>query len=181
MPSSFLRIASMALATLVVCGCGEEAIENETLQKNDTVGNTLEIVPADPGTVPDNPGQERRSLLADPDSEIGASDLESMNQNATAGEPDKLQEDTIAALDSGDLDTAFKLVRELRRVDGANPQTIFLMARVLAEKHRFRQAVKMLDDLAVDFLRRIWLFLGRLPSGWFFKVIGKLLRNAIET
>ena len=25
------------------------------------------------------------------------------------------------------------------------------MARVLAEKHRFRQAVKMLDDLAVDF------------------------------
>ena len=74
-----------------------------------------------------------------------------MEQNPTASEVDRLQEDTITALDSGNLDTAFELVRELRRVDSENPQTIFLMARVLAEKHRFRQAVKMLDDLAVEF------------------------------
>ena len=152
MPSSFSRSAMMAVVTLVVmCGCSSEAVVDETRQNNDAIRETSEIAPTDSGTEINATEPDRRSRLAVQDAEIGASAVESMGQNPTASEVDRLQEDTITALDSGDLDTAFELVRELRRVDGENPQTIFLMARVLAEKHRFRQAVKMLDDLAVEF------------------------------
>ncbi|MGB0758820.1 MAG: tetratricopeptide repeat protein [Rubripirellula sp.] len=152
MPSSFSRSAMMAVVTLVVmCGCSSEAVVDETRQNNDAIRETSEIAPTDSGTEINATEPDRRSRLAVQDAEIGASAVESMEQNPTASEVDRLQEDTITALDSGDLDTAFELVRELQRVDGENPQTIFLMARVLAEKHRFRQAVKMLDDLAVEF------------------------------
>ncbi|MGB1817800.1 MAG: tetratricopeptide repeat protein, partial [Rubripirellula sp.] len=152
MPSSFSRSAMMAVVTLIVmCGCSSEAVVDETRQNNDAIRETSEIAPTDSGTEINATEPDRRSRLAVQDAEIGASAVESMEQNPTASEVDRLQEDTITALDSGDLDTAFELVRELQRVDGENPQTIFLMARVLAEKHRFRQAVKMLDDLAVEF------------------------------
>ncbi len=152
MPSSFSRSAMMAVVTLIVmCGCSSEAVVDETRQNNDAIRETSEIAPTDSGTEINATEPDRRSRLAVQDAEIGASAVESMEQNPTASEVDRLQEDTITALDSGNLDTAFELVRELRRVDSENPQTIFLMARVLAEKHRFRQAVKMLDDLAVEF------------------------------
>ncbi len=63
-------------------------------------------------------------------------------------DPVKLQEDALDALDSGDLDTAFKLVRAAKSATPDDPQTIFLMARVLAERNRFPEAIKMLDELA---------------------------------
>ncbi len=63
-------------------------------------------------------------------------------------DPLKLRADAIDAFESGDLDTAFKLVRAARSATPDDPQTIFLMARVLAERNRFAEAIKMLDDMA---------------------------------
>jgi len=63
-------------------------------------------------------------------------------------DPAKLQEDAIDALDSGDLETAFKLIRAAKAAAPDDPQVIFLTARVLAERNRFAEAIKMLDDLA---------------------------------
>jgi tetratricopeptide (TPR) repeat protein len=63
-------------------------------------------------------------------------------------DPLKLQEDAMDALESGDLDAAFKFVRAAKSATPDDPQTIFLMARVLAERNRFAEAIKMLDDLA---------------------------------
>lgn len=149
MPSPFLRCVMMASATLVcLCGCSREAIVDKTRLNDNPGQETSELSPVvtPVGTLEDPP-PDSRTLAVDHDS----SSTESMEQASPVTDTDKLQADTMAALDSGDLDNAFELARELRRVDGQNPQTIFLMARVLAEKHRFRQAVKMLDDLAVEF------------------------------
>ena len=153
MPSPFLRRLMMASATLVcMCGCGSEAIVDETRLNDDPIRETSELAPADsPVGTSDPPQSDRGALAVDQNSGSGSSSIELMEQDPKVSATDKLQEDTIAALDAGDLGTAFELARELRRVDGENPQTIFLMARVLAEKRRFRQAVKMLDDLALEF------------------------------
>jgi Flp pilus assembly protein TadD len=62
--------------------------------------------------------------------------------------PAKLQEDAIAALEAGDLEAAFKLVRAARSATPKDPEVIFLLARVLAEGNRFAEAIKLLDDLA---------------------------------
>ena len=153
MPSPFLRRVMMASVTLVcMCGCSREAIVDETRLNDDPSRETLELAQtSSPAGTTDDPPPDSRALAVDQNSEIGSSSTELMEQDSTASDTENLQEDTIAALDSGDLDTAFELARELRRVDGENPQTIFLMARVLAEKRRFRHAVKMLDDLALEF------------------------------
>ena len=61
---------------------------------------------------------------------------------------EELQDQAAQALQEGDVDTAYRLMRVVYRQDPENPQAIFLMARVFAEKNRFRQAIQMLDDLA---------------------------------
>lgn len=72
----------------------------------------------------------------------------SQPSDAPPVDPSKLHNDAMDALESGKLDAAFKLVRAARSATPDDPQTIFLMARVLAERNRFAEAIKMLDDLA---------------------------------
>lgn len=153
MPSPSLRCMMMALASLAcMCGCSREATVDETRLNDDPPRKISELSQTgSPRRPTDASPPDSRSWAVDKNSAIGSSSTEFMEQESTVSNTAKLQEGTIAALDSGDLDIAFELVRELRRVDGENPQTIFLMARVLAEKRRFRQAVKMLDDLALQF------------------------------
>ncbi|QEG00960.1 tetratricopeptide repeat protein [Stieleria maiorica] len=61
--------------------------------------------------------------------------------------PGELHDAAITALDAGDDDRAFRLARKAMAVAPDDPQTRFLMARVLAERNRFAEAIKMLDDL----------------------------------
>ena len=153
MPSPFLRRAMMVSATLIcLCGCTDEAMMDKTRPHGDRGLGTSQISPTfGPARNSDAPIPDSRALAVDEGSEPSSSSNESTKQDSTVSDADKLQGKTIAALDSGDVENAFELARELVRLDGNNPQTIFLMARVLAEKHRFRQAVKMLDDLAAEF------------------------------
>ncbi|MCS7465790.1 hypothetical protein NZK35_03755 [Stieleria sp. ICT_E10.1] len=53
------------------------------------------------------------------------------------------------ALRSGDIDAAYQHVRVAMSQTPEDPQVIFLMARVLGLRHRFPEAVRMLDRLAV--------------------------------
>ncbi|MCO8122294.1 tetratricopeptide repeat protein [Stieleria sp. TO1_6] len=69
------------------------------------------------------------------------------SQSAVA-DPVQLHDDALQALESGDSATAFQLVRAARALTPEDPQTLFLLARVLAERNRFAEAVKLLDDLA---------------------------------
>ena len=70
---------------------------------------------------------------------------------APAGEPnvETLQDSVIDALDAGDLDSAWSAIRSAARLDRNNFDTQYLMARVLAERNRFSEAVKILDALAI--------------------------------
>ena len=153
MPSPFLQPVMMVSATLVcLCGCSREVIVDKTRLNDDSSRETSELLPVhSPLETTDALEPDHRALPVNQDSGNNSTPNALMEPDFTVGEIEKLQEETITALDSGDLDIAFGLARELKRVDGENPQTIFLMARVLAEKHRFRQAVKMLDDLALEF------------------------------
>ncbi|PAY17892.1 hypothetical protein CKO51_19590 [Rhodopirellula sp. SM50] len=53
------------------------------------------------------------------------------------------------ALRSGDIDAAYQHARVAMSQTPEDPQVIFLMARVLGLRHRFPEAVRMLDRLAV--------------------------------
>ncbi len=61
---------------------------------------------------------------------------------------EQLHEAVIEALDLGELDDAWKLVRQAKRQDPTGFETRYLMARVLADRNRFTEAIQLLDDLA---------------------------------
>jgi Flp pilus assembly protein TadD len=163
MPSPSLLCSMIALASFaLVCGCRGETTADKNHLKGDAHEKQPQVTDVDTSASPAGAsaspagasamvlGQELEAGLSPVPTKPVEQDY-TTNANSTVSISGKLQEDAINALDSGDLVEAFELVRELNRVDGENPQAIFLMARVLAEKHRFRSAVNMLDDLAIEF------------------------------
>ncbi len=54
----------------------------------------------------------------------------------------------IEALETGENDLAFRLARQAKRLAPEDSQTVYLTARVLAERNRFHEAILMLDNLA---------------------------------
>ena len=66
-------------------------------------------------------------------------------QSATA---EQLHEAALHALEQGEDDLAFQLVRRIIRMTPDHPQAVFLHALVLGDRHRFHEAIEMLDDLA---------------------------------
>ncbi len=67
-----------------------------------------------------------------------------------SGDAARLQQDALAAMELGDDDRAFKLARTAVSVAPENPQSVFLLAMILGQRHRFPEAIKMLDDLAEE-------------------------------
>ncbi|MDA9857969.1 tetratricopeptide repeat protein [Rubripirellula sp.] len=60
----------------------------------------------------------------------------------------QLKEVALQALDLGQDDVAFKLVRKALRREPENPEIIYFHAMILAERHRFHEAIQILDELA---------------------------------
>ncbi len=160
MPSPALLCSMMALASLtLICGCRSEINADKDPIKEDAKQKSSQVALADvPVHISASASGKSGAVVGEELDGKSSPILTETPENdsitkadSEVSDPDRLQEDAINALDSGDLVEAFELVRDLKRLDGENPQTIFLMARVFAEKHRFRQAVKMLDDLAMEF------------------------------
>ena len=59
-----------------------------------------------------------------------------------------LRERSLEAMDRGEEDLAFDLVRQAKRLAPRDPQVVFLMALLLADRHRYPEAIRMLDELA---------------------------------
>ena len=59
-----------------------------------------------------------------------------------------LREQSLEAMDRGEEDLAFDLVRKAKRLAPQDPQVVFLMALLLADRHRYPEAIRMLDELA---------------------------------
>ena len=65
-------------------------------------------------------------------------------------DPLKLRDDALTALESGDSGEALQLIRQAVAAAPDDPESIFVMARVLAERNRFPEAIRMLDNLAAE-------------------------------
>ena len=102
MPSPFLRRLMMASATLVcMCGCGSDAIVDETRVNDNPIRETSELAPAySPVGTSDPPQSDSGALAVDQNSGSGSSSIELMEQDPKVSVTDKLQEETIAALDA---------------------------------------------------------------------------------
>jgi tetratricopeptide (TPR) repeat protein len=77
-------------------------------------------------------------------------------EDSDASEPQKIESMDAAssrqagllAIQNGDSDAAYDYARQAMRLDPENPQVVFLMAMVLAERHRFPEAIEMLEEVA---------------------------------
>lgn len=61
----------------------------------------------------------------------------------------QLREAALKALGEGQDDLAFQFVRQAIRMEPDNPQVVFLFAMVLADRHRYAEAIQMLQELSV--------------------------------
>lgn len=69
----------------------------------------------------------------------------SVNVQSSVGQ---LRESALQALGKGQDDLAFQLVRQAMRLEPENPQVIFLFAMVLGDRHRYAEAIQMLQELS---------------------------------
>ena len=137
MPRTAQNLTGLALAVAIVtCGCD---------RNDESTGRTQRPPPASQSTRrPLRQSKRLPSVSTPPVSTPPPAD------------PLQLQEETIAALEAGDLDTAFKRIRAAIRITPEDPQTVFLMARVLAERNRFPEAIWMLDEMAKKVPMRVF-------------------------
>ena len=61
---------------------------------------------------------------------------------------DQLREAALQALGDGQDDLAFRLVRRAIRREPNNPQVVFLFAMVLGDRHRYAEAIQILEEIA---------------------------------
>ncbi len=54
----------------------------------------------------------------------------------------------LKALENGKIDVAYDLARQAMRMNDKDPQILYLMAMVLAERKRFPEAIEMLEEVA---------------------------------
>jgi tetratricopeptide (TPR) repeat protein len=124
---------------LLVVGCGEQ---------KEPARESLNPKPTSPGGGGKATGTDDSiTRVAETPVDRPVNDLVSDLGHDDAG---SLYQAAEVALDEGDSMNAFRLVRRARAAAPNDPQTKILMARVLAERNRFPEAIKMLDDLLAD-------------------------------
>ncbi|WP_372898491.1 tetratricopeptide repeat protein, partial [Stieleria sp.] len=147
-----LAAGLLCVTVLLLVGCRNDAATIETGQTSSnpaTDAPGVADVVVSPGSTDRVPEIDRSPLepTGDPASE---STPASAAVDEPQLEPAELHEAALTALESDDLDRAFALARKATSAAPDDPQSTFLMARVLAERNRFPEAVKMLDDLLVE-------------------------------
>jgi tetratricopeptide (TPR) repeat protein len=61
---------------------------------------------------------------------------------------DQLREAALQALGAGQENLAFECARQAMRIEPENPQVVFLFAMVLGDRHRYAEAIQLLQDLS---------------------------------
>ncbi len=61
----------------------------------------------------------------------------------------QLREAALQALGAGQEDLAFECARQAMRLEPDNPQVVFLLAMVLGDRHRYAEAIAMLQELSI--------------------------------
>ena len=156
-PKHFCWGCAIALGLSQLTGCGRDnsggdALSAETLERRD-VGDQLTD---DAKPLPDvaalqnqAEGLSDRALnaeVAGPSTPSGESGTRV--SGTTESTAKGLREQALRAFGQGDADLAFELVRKARRLAPEDPEVTFFYAMVLADRHRFEEACKILDQLA---------------------------------
>ncbi|QDV41558.1 tetratricopeptide repeat protein [Stieleria neptunia] len=154
--TSNLAAVLLCVTVLLVVGCRKDSAKMEsdpTSPQSASDAASVADVPASTRSTdrapdadrspPDPPADAAPESSAEPAPPAVAVDEPQLD-------PAELHQAALAALESGDSDRAFTFARQARSAAADDPQSAFLMARVLAERNRFPEAVKMLDDLLVE-------------------------------
>ena len=162
LPSVYV-LAALAACLMITIGC---QVQDDELQDDELR----------PGQVHDprnrgagNPDNDKSGMLqnAQPEADAasvaatggvlqsvaggGGSDPDQQNRPAVKNEPSvaQLREAALQALGEGQDDLAFQFVRQAISMEPDNPQVVFLFAMVLADRHRYAEAIQMLQELSV--------------------------------
>ncbi|MEC8473018.1 MAG: tetratricopeptide repeat protein, partial [Planctomycetota bacterium] len=136
LPYGFILMAAILL------GCGEE-----------THSQRESIAPGPLSPSLTNPVEVAQEISPDVEIELNhqVPTSESEQNLRTSNSPpslEALQELVIESLELGETDKAWSMIRQAARMDREDFDTRYLMARVLAERNRFTEAVKILDELS---------------------------------
>nr|WP_161501398.1 tetratricopeptide repeat protein [Rhodopirellula sp. SM50] len=161
MKSTFNRATGLLFVTvLLVVGCRNDSATTESGQTSSNPASDAPSI-ADAVVAPDSTGPAAEIDLSSAEPTVDRASGPAGESTPATGpatiaadepqlEPAELHDAALTALESGDLDRAFALARKATSATPDDPQSTFLMARVLAERNRFPEAVKMLDDLLVE-------------------------------
>ncbi len=127
---------ALALAVLSV-GCDRSG--------HDTIEGLSDPAPVVEEPPPEPSASEPESAPVQQEAPIGPAVEPNDPPVATIVDPAK---HAAEALRRGDVDAAYRYAREAMFRTPEDPQVIFLMARVLGQRQRFPEAVRMLDRLA---------------------------------
>jgi tetratricopeptide (TPR) repeat protein len=140
----------LSFFAFLLWGCDRNRSTNEasnglTPERSEQIASKLKV-PASPL----EPDRIAVTHPASPDSEgqsAGSGQLDVVD--ATTPTPDQLREAVLQSLGENQDDLAFELMRQMMRVSPDQPESVFLKALVLSDRHRFHEAIKILDDLSV--------------------------------
>ncbi|MEC7678031.1 MAG: tetratricopeptide repeat protein [Planctomycetota bacterium] len=130
------------LVSAISLGCGQEThSQGEPKASGPLSPSTPDPVDVVPEISPDV-DIELNQQVPTPESE------ENLRTSDPPPSLEALQELVIESLELGETEKAWSMIRQAARMDREDFDTRYLMARVLAERNRFTEAVKILDELS---------------------------------
>lgn len=125
-------VICVSIAFLNVGGCGRQETQSES--------EPLKTAPTPSDRQASDSAAMPQPLESEPEVKLTV--------ETPAVDPVALRDAAMLALQDGDDDTAYQLVRQAVRMTPDDPQLIFVNALVLGKRNRFPEAIQMLDDLA---------------------------------
>ena len=157
-PAKILLFGVCWLTAFTLSGCGKQGTTPESPLSagadNESQRASQPLMSAVDKDVPSNP----------PTQEVGSGSSE--RNSGRLFDPDtasiaELREVTLRALEAGEDDLAFSMIRKAIAREPENAELIYLHAMILAERNRFREAIVILDELSSKLPQSRIAFLGQ--------------------
>ena len=142
----FAGMLAASLLGLMIAGCGREADQQIAPEPFDTIAP-----PAEKTTEAGSIGVSQR--IASPATTAPATagvplSVDSLASPERLASPESLVEKAIELLETGETESALKVAFQARELAPDDPNVLFTVARGLAARRRFHEAVRTLDRLA---------------------------------
>jgi tetratricopeptide (TPR) repeat protein len=148
MKSTSMKVASVVVVLLLAVGCGRKSDSTSPAVPADVSARPEENAAAVTPKTDSSSNLPEFSASVSPEGSTSPPQPAPAAQRSVAVDPQQLRDEALAALESGDSGEALRLIRRSVAGDPEDPEALFVMARVLAERNRFAEAIRMLDGLA---------------------------------